>query len=291
MDVHAGDVKHTVPASGFSPQDFPVIPACGLPSDERFATVTAGELAAAVDRVTPYMSADDTRPHLAGACLQRKDGVLRLVATDGHRLATATVAEMSHVRDDDGDRVIPRDAVEALGALLRACDPQDPVFVRVNASGTDARRVWVRTVVGTLTVVCTDASFPAWESVVPGTYEGGTDVSVDRAALLAALTAIGGGRSRGKKDAPGVRLLTADDALELRMEGGADAPSAFVSVPAVWTGAGALCKGGVGVNGRYLDDLLSTAEDMLVTLRTGTELDPVAMETQRGVAVVMPMRL
>jgi len=63
--------------------EYPALP----PAPPLAGTVDGGELAAAVAQVLPAASRDDTLPMLTAVCLDIRDGVITLAATDRYRLA------------------------------------------------------------------------------------------------------------------------------------------------------------------------------------------------------------
>jgi DNA polymerase-3 subunit beta len=107
------------------------------------------------------VSTDETRPALNGALFQISDGEIRIVATDGHRLARASLKHPAATKSPlKGDIIIP---LKALNHLLRLlADNSDPV--RIELSKNHARFTLGTT---TLTTKLIEGPFPNYEQVLP----------------------------------------------------------------------------------------------------------------------------
>jgi DNA polymerase-3 subunit beta len=102
-------VLSTLPAA-----DYPTITTDTI--TERFH-VEQGGLRRLLDKTAFAMAQQDVRYYLNGLLLTFQSGVIRTVATDGHRLAMAE-AELAHSIQDDTQLIIPRKAVAELNRLL-----------------------------------------------------------------------------------------------------------------------------------------------------------------------------
>ncbi len=77
------------------------------------------------------MAQQDVRYYLNGLLLEMQDGVLRAVATDGHRLAISEEGA-SQGESDDFQIIVPRKAVLELGRMLEEGDNEVTVEVGSN---------------------------------------------------------------------------------------------------------------------------------------------------------------
>lgn len=168
LDVNAKHVAtlkgqdSTFKIYGHEPRDFPGVPQ--FPSSKVEFETTAGTLGRLIHRTLFATAVDNSRYAINGVLLERKGKRLRLVATDGRRLA---VAKGECTRANDGDApqcIVPSKALNVLGKLLS--DPDDPVavarqdnlvVVRIG-EGADAATLSSRLVEGT---------FPPFEDVIP----------------------------------------------------------------------------------------------------------------------------
>ena len=114
-----------------------------------------------VKRTIYAVSTDETRPALNGALLQIVEGEIRLVATDGHRLARATVKQAGIGKNPlKGDVIIPLKALHHLQRLVS----ETGETVTVELSKNHARFTAGPT---TLTTKLIEGPFPNYEQVLP----------------------------------------------------------------------------------------------------------------------------
>lgn len=151
--------------------DFPV-----FKSDEAMPVEFDGEgLRKALGFVRSFMSSEETRYYLNGACLDGKVAV----ATDGHRMGV-------HPLGFDGgslDRcIVPRKTVELLSTLgaAKSLAVKSKGFSKM-VFGFDGLSVRTNTI---------DGTFPDWQRVVPKFLDEAAKVELDRAELLRALSRI-----------------------------------------------------------------------------------------------------
>jgi len=140
------------------PEEFPAIPP--VSPDAEFA-LESDVLDRLIRRTIYSVSTDESRPALNGSLFQVKDGELRIVATDGHRLARAMCRPQGGIEPaPKSDVIVP---LKALNQLLRlisgAAGP-----VRIGISKNHARFVLGDT---TLTTKLIEGPFPNYEQVLP----------------------------------------------------------------------------------------------------------------------------
>ena len=170
---------------GYDAKDFPGVQPFAASKIE-FET-TAGTFLRLIHRTLFATAVDNSRYAINGVLIERKSKRLRLVATDGRRLAVAK-GECSRAIEGDATIIAPTKALNVLAKLMS--DPDDAVavarqdnlvFFRVG-EGADATTLVSRLVEGT---------FPPFEDVIPKehdkrvTFDAGELTSaVRRAALL-----------------------------------------------------------------------------------------------------------
>jgi DNA polymerase-3 subunit beta len=113
--------------------EYPALP----PTPPLAGTVDGGELAAAVAQVLPATSRDDTLPMLTGVCLDIRDGVITLAATDRYRLA---VRDLSWQPASPQVRAIALVPARTLADAARVMTPGVPVTLAFSAPGDQADR-------------------------------------------------------------------------------------------------------------------------------------------------------
>jgi DNA polymerase-3 subunit beta len=158
------------------PEEFPARPSV---APDIHLTVDAKSFERLVRRTVYAVSTDETRPALNGALFQMGEGEIRLVATDGHRLAKATLKHPAATKGGlKGDVILPLKALNHLARLL----PEAGDNVTVELSKTHARFILGNT---TLTTKLIEGPFPNYEQVLP--KNNNKHLNVNRDALSAAL--------------------------------------------------------------------------------------------------------
>ena len=265
--VIAGAVTHRLVA--LAPDSFPSVPE---PGGEVLATVMRPTLARMLRQTTYALSEDEARPHLCGLFVERREGSLACVATDGHRMAVARVP-------DEGltfSTLLPPAMVRELTRLV--AEPGGVVRLR-----RDGERVWFVSGGEWIAGRVVDAVFPTYEQVIPTEREG--SITMPTSDLRDALHAM------APRGTPALKLVPETDAARVRLlveeddnttEG--EVLASFVGeVPAV-----------IGFNARYLREAVGalTEDDATVTIQVSGEVDPVRIDSAHGTtAVVITTRL
>jgi len=113
------------------------------------------------------VSKEQTRNYLCGVFVQRREGVLRIVSTDGHRMFVGAI-NLEDGRQYDFDAILPTADVKK---ALTGCKDQ---FVQMSAqmSGEKPESVnWVIKLNG-LEITPMDATFPTFDKIVPTETSG-----------------------------------------------------------------------------------------------------------------------
>lgn len=122
-------------------------------------TIKQGQLKRLIDRTGFAMAQQDVRYYLNGMLWELKGGQLRVVATDGHRLAMCTLPDALG-DSEDTQVILPRKGVIELSRLLLE-DEADIVVViggnHIRATTTDF----------TFTSKLVDGKFPDYQRVLP----------------------------------------------------------------------------------------------------------------------------
>lgn len=173
--------KATV-SSGRSRFTLATLPATEFPATDQVETletlkIQEFELKRLLDKTSFAMANQDVRYYLNGLLFEFKDGRLRTVATDGHRLAICDLGPEAPVKKDR-QLIVPRKGVLELARMLT--DSEDEVELALGKN--HVRLVRGDTV---LTSKLIDGRFPDYEAVIPV----GTDreIRIDRDSFIHAL--------------------------------------------------------------------------------------------------------
>lgn len=240
--------------------------------------IAAGTLREMIDRTLFSVSTDETRFNLSGVFMATGDGgTLRMVATDGHRLAMVE-RRIPDTRLERGV-IMPRKGLLEARKLLDELGDAELTLV---VSAKDVR-INMPTVSFFMRLV--EGEFPDYRQVIPGASR--VQVRANRDDLLAALRRISllaSERSRGVKFhlEPGRLDISASNP---------DQGEASEDIEVAYTGDPLT----VGFNARYLIDVLGVhPEGEVIDLALTDEVGPGVLRSSQDpdfTYVVMPMRL
>ena len=193
LSVESGGATMTL--ATLDAEKFPPIP--GPEADWRRFGFCASVLARLLDKTAFCASTDEGRVNLNGVYLERAEAGVRMVATDGHRLA---VAEASHPVELPAPMIIRRSALKHLAEMAKAAEGGDLEFaVKLGEDGRCVSLV-AHGAADTLTVRLIDKEFPDYRQVIPDVVAETFYAEADElAAALKEVTAISSDRSRPVK--------------------------------------------------------------------------------------------
>jgi DNA polymerase-3 subunit beta len=263
--------------AGSAAEEYPTLPSI---SPERTVTVQAAVLGDMIERTMYAASSDETRYNLNGVFFewQADAGKLRMVATDGHRLACVDRVLGTRIEGLERGVIIPR---KGLAELKRLVDEDDADEVELGFEGSSglARRGGV-----TLVMRLIDGEFPNYRQVIPTDLQHRLSLPAEplqhalrRVALLSAE------RSRAIKfeltegrlslSSSNPELGEAREELDVDYAGPAHA---------------------IAFNARYLIDAVGACGGKEVRVSFRDALSPALIaptDDEDSLAVVMPMRL
>jgi DNA polymerase-3 subunit beta len=258
----------TLPAS-----EFPQVDA--IDAVER-VTLPEAMLKELLDRTAFAMANQDVRYYLNGTLLELREGSLRCVATDGHRLAMCET-EVALPGANRRQVIIPRKGVLELQRLLESGD--GTVEVEIGRNHLRVRRSDF-----TFTSKLIDGRFPDYEAVIP--IGADKQLTVDRELLRAALQRAA---ILSNEKFRGVKLELSPNRLEI-VAHNPEQEEAVEELEVVTSVNGL----GVGFNVNYLLDALGAlrGEQVLMSLRDANSSCLIrAADDERARHVVMPLRL
>lgn len=261
---------------GLSKTEFPALPE---PPEEPMAVLPGALVREVIQRTSFAITADDSRYFLNGARLEIDGKQVRMIATDGHRLAYISI-EQENSTDKKASVIVPKKTLLELVKMLSESDDEvefsegeNHLFFRLGERLLVSKRV--------------DDQFPAYEKVIP---KGNDKIVVcGREEVLGAIRRVcllANERSRA------VRLSIDSGKVEVSSQN-PELGEAREEVEVDYAGEPVQ----IGFNGQYLIDFLSVAgtEKILLELKNDSSqglLKPADLEdTKEYQYVVMPMRL
>jgi DNA polymerase III subunit beta len=263
--------------AGTTADEYPTLPTL---SPEKVVTVQAAVLGEMIERTMYAASSDETRYNLNGVYLERIDdtGKVRMVATDGHRLAYVDRALGPDLEGFASGVIIPR---KGLAELKRLVDEEDADEVQL---GFEANSGLARKGDVTLVMRLIEGEFPNYRQVIPTDSTQRLTLPTEhlvhalrRVALLSAE------RSRA------VKFELADGRLCLSSNN-PDLGDAREELDVDYAGEPL----GIAFNARYLMDALAVVGAKEVQLSFKDPLSPALLtptDDSDALAVVMPMRI
>ena len=221
------------------------------------------------------MAQQDIRYYLNGLLMVVEDKNLKLVATDGHRLAYASMALAASLPRQEV--IVPRKTVLELSKLLADSEAE----VRVELSSTQATFAF-----GTVELVSklVDGKFPDYTRVIPEGHKN--RLSIDREVLRQALLRAA---ILSNEKFRGVRWVLTDGSLKI-VSSNTEQEEAEETLDIAYSGDAL----DIGFNVNYLLDVLNNVAGSEVECRFGDSASSALMSFPSEAEfkyVVMPMRI
>lgn len=263
---------------GLPAQDYPNLPTY---EEGNFLTLNADKLRDMIKKTIYAASTDETRYNLTGILFEMEEkngnGILRLVATDGHRLALVEKEAEGNIRPGESV-VIPRKSLNEVRKLLEEGENETVEVDFQKQHGVFRKDSIV------LTTRLIDMSFPNYHQVVP---EDRTHIAqIDREAIIHAIRR--------------VSLLSSERSRAIKFTFGSNTVTIHINNPDLGTASESVSIEYSGedlevtFNARYMLDTLTSMDSEYIELGLKDELSPCVI-SQKGeegyLAVIMPMRI
>ena len=275
LEVRCARSRFTL--AGAAAEEFPSLPEL---APGEIARVQAAVLSSMIERTIYAASTDETRYNLNGVYFQvlEEDGKLRMVATDGHRLAMVDRLVSEGGRGIASGVILPR---KALGELKRLVDEEDADEIELGFEGTHAL---VRRGDVTLVMRLIDGEFPNYGQVLPKAPGRCLTLSAETLTqVIRRVSLLSAERSRA------IRVEFSDGKITVSSNN-PDLGEATEELDVDYSGDAL----SIGFNARYLLDALGAFRTKEIEVSFDDELSPVVLrptEDAETTAVVMPMRL
>jgi DNA polymerase-3 subunit beta len=279
LEVRSGPSEFKI--VGLPAEDFPALPKF---DKVPFADVEPAALLEMIERTFFAVSTDETRYNLNGVYFEPSAEVLRLVATDGHRLSLAE-KKVDGTFGLKRGVILPKKGLQELKKLLSEAAESGEEKPEAKLGFVENSAIFRRPGV-VLVMRLIEGLFPDYRQVIPKTGEKA--VKIGRARFLETLRRIS--------------LLSTDKAHAVKLELGKgvlrvqsqnpDLGEAKEEVPVDY--AGEALK--IGFNARYLIEVLGVVKSQDIVFELADDLSPGVLkgageEDQGFTAVVMPMRI
>jgi DNA polymerase-3 subunit beta len=244
-------------------------------SDTETIEVNSVDFKKSVEQVAFSMAQQDVRYFLNGMLLEVDGGVMRLVATDGHRLAK-TEMKLGEAAVTDHAAIIPRKGVLELLKIVEEVE-------RFDLSISD-KVMTVSAGIYRFTTKLVEGQFPDYNKVIP--TGGSIELIIDRACFRESLQRAS---ILSNEKYRGIRLLLSSGSLKVQANN-PEQEEAEELLEVVYDGEPVE----IGFNVGYILDVLSvlTCDEVRITLSDGNSSALLeGVDDSSGLYVVMPMRL
>lgn len=264
---------------GLSADEFPFFPQLGR---EQFVELQTGELKDMIEKTLFAVSTDESKYNLNGiyfkALQENERQMLRLVATDGHRLSMIQRAVATGGMEElERGVIFPRKGIVELKKMTE----EGPGTILLGFHDNNAVAHKDQT---TVVMRLVDGDFPDYSRVIPKGNEH--MATIDTEPLLRALRRMAILSSERSK---GIKLQLSGNLLEISSSN-PELGDAREELEVGYQGP----EIAIGFNARYLIDVLHAQNEAKVTLHLKDNLSPGLIRPERdtdALAVVMPMRL
>jgi len=276
LEINAGQAQFKL--VGSAAQEFPALPNAAT---TRTFPLIANDLASMIDGTVFCVSTDDSRYNLSGVFWEGlgESGTLRLVATDGHRLALSEREVKASLKGLAA--IVPRKTLVELRRVLGTFENSEKATIDCSFS---ENHVIFRSESMMLISRLVEGLYPDYEQVIPKNAD--KIVRVARQEFIDALKR--------------VAILAPDKSFCVRLELGEkvlriesqnpELGEAKQEIAAEYSGKPLV----IGFNAHYLLDGLNLISEGGVRLELSDALAPIVMrplESRHFTAVVMPMRI
>jgi len=269
--IRSGRSRFTL--STLPPSDFPSVEES---SEALEFSISQERLKEMLDSTSFAMAQQDVRYYLNGLLFEVSPNFLRVVATDGHRLAMDT-EDMNTAADKTIEVIVPRKGILEFARLLG--EGEDNVDVVIGSN-----HIRAKTANFTFTSKLVDGKFPDYDRVLP--KGGDKKIIADRNELRQSLsrTAI-----LSNEKFRGIRLTLLDDEIKI-LANNPEQEEAEEIVPVEYKGDSLE----IGFNVSYLVDVLTVLDTETVQIIVSDPNSSALIQGADGSSalyVVMPMRL
>lgn len=271
VTIKSGKSRFTI--MGLPSKDFPVFPEV---DETRLEKIDNESLREMIDKTSFAVSTDETRYNINGFLFEKEDTTIRMVATDGHRLAYIEKKDIGVAADQKEGVLLPRKGVLEMRKLLE----EDGEFTL----GITQKNAVMKRGDTLISVRLLEGEFPDYKKVIP--RENDREVSADRLGLLSSLKR--------------VSILSTDKIKGVKFSFSKSKLTVSSSSPDLGEATEEMDIGyndediDIAFNARYFIDMLESVTDEKVRIFLKDSLSPGIVRpagSDSYTYIIMPMRL
>ena len=272
ITIKSGKARFTI--MGLSAKDFPVFPSFEDVTMEQIDNKVLKEL---IDKTAFAVSTDETRYNINGFLFERgKDGI-KMVSTDGHRLALVEKKEIKSNNEDKKGVLIPR---KGMMEIRKTLDEKEGEF----QFGINQKNAVMKKDDILINIRLLEGEFPDYNKVIP--TDNNKKIIVEKETMLSSLKRVSILSSDKIK---GVKFNFANNRLTLSSSS-PEIGDATEDIDAQYKGEDIE----IAFNARYVIDCLESVDEENVMIKLKDPLSPgIICSAQNGdyTYIIMPMRL
>lgn len=272
LTVKAGKAKFNI--MGLPSKDFPAFPAI---DESKLEAIENGSLKEMIDKTSFAVSTDETRYNINGFLLEKDEAKIRMVATDGHRLALIEKADGKIAAGEKESVLLPRKGMMEIRKLL---DEKNDNFLL----GITQKSAVMKKEDTAISIRLLEGEFPDYKKVIP--KDNDREVVAEKSALLSSLKRVSILSSDKIK---GVKFSFSNSKLTVSSSS-SDIGEATEEIDIEYGGEDIE----IAFNARYLMDMLDTISEEKVVIMLKDSLSPGLVRpagSQDYTYIIMPMRL
>jgi DNA polymerase III subunit beta len=274
--------KSTFNLAGLDPEEFPSLP---VSSKDAFAEVPKTVLVEMIEKTVFAASNEESRYHLNGVFLvQKKVGgkeLLRMVATDGHRLSLIE-REGPGIRGIEKGVILPKKGVQEIKKIVGDREVEDRMEVYF-----DSTHAFLKIGRSLIIIRLIDGEFPEYDQVIP--KENDKKLVMVKELAHSTLRRVS---TMVSERVEGIKLALKKDGMEISSYN-QDFGDAKEELDVVYDGP----SFEIGFNARYLMEALNVIDQQDVIMEVKDEGSPgllrpsAPQEGSNQICIIMPMRI
>lgn len=272
LTLKAGKARFNI--MGLPAKEFPSFPD---PEEGSLQPIDGGTMRNMIDKTSFAVSTDETRYNINGFLLEREDGRIKMVATDGHRLALIMSEGDNIAKGQKEGVLLPR---KGLMEMKKVLDEKDGEFFL----GITQKNAVMKRENTVITVRLLEGEFPDYRRVIP--KDNDKVVSAKREDLLSSLKRVS---ILSTDKIKGVKFSFSNSKLVLSSSS-PDIGEATEEVDIKYSEDDI----DIAFNARYFIDVLEALKEEDVTINLKDSLSPGIIRPAGGedyTYIIMPMRL
>lgn len=278
VTIKSGKARFNI--MGLSSADYPAFP---LMDETSFNSINSDKLKEMIEKTAFAVSTDETRYNINGFLFETDGPILRLVATDGHRLA------LIEKKDEEGSIgkenkikvLLPRKGVAEFKKLLDESGEEKTSGVMLAITQKNAV---IKKGDTTINIRLLEGEFPDYKKVIP--KDNNQTVIADKDTLLSSLKRVS---ILSTDKIKGVKFKFTKNKLELSCES-PDVGDATEEVDIEYSGETIE----TAFNARYIVDMIETTDNQKIKIELKDNLNSGVFRPEGAneyTYVIMPMRL